>query len=158
MILSLASFLPLREKHHQLGERVVFTNGCFDLLHSGHLRYLQAAREQGDYLVVGLNSDSSVNKLGKGPGRPIIPEGERAEVLDGFQMVDYVILFQEETPAEIIGALLPDILIKGGDWGLEAIVGRDTVEAHGGKVISWPLVPGKSTTNIVQIVKDRYPK
>lgn len=131
------------------GRRIVFTNGVFDLLHPGHLRYLQAARRHGDLLIVGLNSDASVRR-NKGPGRPINPEGERAEVLAALDCVDAVSIFDDETPADIIRRVQPDVLVKGADWPADQIVGRDTVEARGGKVILEPVEQGYSTTAIVE--------
>jgi D-beta-D-heptose 7-phosphate kinase/D-beta-D-heptose 1-phosphate adenosyltransferase len=132
---------------------VVFTNGCFDLLHVGHVRYLQAARELGDALVVGVNSDASVRRLGKGHGRPVTPERERAEVLAALGCVDYVTIFGAPTPLALIRKVRPDVLVKGGDWPVERIVGREVVEARGGRVLSIPLVPGKSTTAILKKVR-----
>ncbi len=134
-------------------QRVVFTNGCFDLMHIGHIRYLQAARNLGDLLVVGVNSDGSVRALSKGPDRPIVPDVQRAEVLAALACVDYVIIFPEPDPGALIAALQPDILVKGGDWPLDRIVGRDTVEARGGRVQTIPLVPGVSTTTLVQRIR-----
>lgn len=130
------------------GRRVVFTNGVFDLLHPGHVRYLQAARELGDVLILGLNSDRSV-RANKGPARPITPEAERAEILEALACVDVVAIFDEETPAGIIEAVQPDVLVKGADWAADAIVGRDTVERRGGKVVRVPIEEGWSTTGIV---------
>ena len=135
-----------REKRN--GRRVVFTNGCFDLLHPGHIQGLEQARALGDALVVGINSDASVRQL-KGPGRPILPELERAEILAALECVDAVVIFPELTPREIITALLPDVLVKGGDWPTDQIVGREEVEAAGGRVVSVPVVPGYSTTAIL---------
>jgi D-beta-D-heptose 7-phosphate kinase/D-beta-D-heptose 1-phosphate adenosyltransferase len=129
--------------------KVVFTNGVFDLIHPGHIRYLRAARAQGDLLVVGLNSDESVRRL-KGPARPILPEHERVKIIASLDMVDYVTLFCEETPLEIIRALKPDVLIKGGDYALEEIVGRNEVESAGGRVLTIPFVKGKSSSGIVE--------
>lgn len=134
------------------GRTVVFTNGVFDLLHPGHLRYLQAARALGDMLVVGLNSDRSV-RGNKGPERPITPESERAEILAALACVDAVAIFDEPTPAAIIAAVQPDILVKGADWAEDAIVGRDIVEARGGRVIRMPIEPGWSTTGIVERIR-----
>ena len=134
------------------GRRVVFTNGCFDLLHPGHLETLEKARSFGDALVVGVNSDRSVRQM-KGAGRPILPERERAEILAALECVDGVVIFDEPTPREIITALLPDVLVKGGDWAGDAIVGREEVEAAGGKVISIPVVAGYSTTAILQKIR-----
>jgi len=136
----------------QAGKQLVFTNGCFDLIHAGHVRYLAQARALGDVLVVALNSDRSVRAL-KGEGRPILSEQERAEVIAALEAVDYVIVFDEETPRELIAALLPDVLVKGGDWPLDQIVGRDEVEAAGGKVLSLPYVEGSSTTEIIERIK-----
>jgi len=132
---------------------VVFTNGVFDLLHPGHLRYLTEARALGDALIVGLNGDSSVRR-NKGPQRPITPEGERAEVLAALECVDAVVFFDEDTPAAIVSALQPDILVKGADWPADQIVGRDTVEARGGRVVLIPIEPGYSTTAILTKIRD----
>jgi rfaE bifunctional protein nucleotidyltransferase chain/domain len=134
------------------GKRIAYTNGVFDLLHPGHVRYLQAARAQGDVLIVAINSDRSVSAI-KGPTRPLTPEAERAEVLDALACVDAVVVFDEETPAEIIKAIQPDVLVKGADWAPDKIVGRDTVEARGGKVILMPVEQGWSTTSIIEKVK-----
>ena len=131
------------------GRRVVFTNGVFDLLHPGHVRYLQAARAEGDALIVAVNSDRSV-RANKGPDRPITPEAERAEILAALACVDAVVIFDEETPAEIVRAVQPDVLVKGADWAADAIVGRETVEARGGRVVRIPVEQGWSTTAIVQ--------
>jgi D-beta-D-heptose 7-phosphate kinase/D-beta-D-heptose 1-phosphate adenosyltransferase len=131
------------------GKRLVFTNGCFDLLHCGHVRYLSQARSLGDALVVALNSDRSVRAL-KGEGRPILKKQERAEVIAALEAVDYVIIFEEETPRELIADLLPDVLVKGGDWPLDQIVGREEVEAAGGRVVSLPYLEGSSTTDIIE--------
>jgi rfaE bifunctional protein nucleotidyltransferase chain/domain len=131
------------------GRRIVFTNGVFDLLHPGHLRYLQAARRHGDLLIVGLNSDASVRR-NKGPARPINPEEERAELLAALDCVDAVSVFDDETPAEIIRRVQPDVLVKGADWPADQIVGRDTVEAGGGRVILEPVEPGYSTTGLIE--------
>ncbi|MBX3236808.1 MAG: D-glycero-beta-D-manno-heptose 1-phosphate adenylyltransferase [Nitrospiraceae bacterium] len=137
--------------------RIVFTNGCFDLMHVGHTRYLQAARALGDLLVVGVNSDASVRSLNKAPDRPIVPEAQRAEVLAALACVDYVVLFGEPDPGNLIAALQPDVLVKGGDWALDRIVGRETVEARGGRVQTIPLVPGVSTTLLVQRIRSTTP-
>ena len=132
---------------------VVFTNGVFDLLHPGHLRYLTEARALGDALIVGLNGDSSVRR-NKGLQRPITPEAERAEVLAALECVDAVVFFDEDTPAAIVSALQPDILVKGSDWPADQIVGRDTVEARGGRVVLIPVEPGYSTTAILTKIRD----
>jgi D-beta-D-heptose 7-phosphate kinase/D-beta-D-heptose 1-phosphate adenosyltransferase len=134
------------------GKRVVFTNGVFDLLHPGHIRYLRAARSQGDVLVVAVNSDRSV-RGNKGPSRPIMPERERAEMLAALEMVDAVVIFDEPTPAEIIDRLRPDVLVKGADWAADAIVGRETVEGVGGVVIRIPIEQGWSTSAIIARIK-----
>jgi rfaE bifunctional protein nucleotidyltransferase chain/domain len=136
------------------GKRIVFTNGCFDILHSGHVEILRKARASGDVLVVAINSDASVARL-KGPNRPIIPEHERAELLDGFEMVDFVCSFDEGTPLEAILKIHPDVLIKGADW-TDNIVGQHEVEDWGGRVVALPLVEGCSTTGIVDRVLERY--
>ncbi len=135
------------------GKRIVFTNGCFDLMHIGHTRYLQAARELGDVLVVGVNSDASVRSLDKGPGRPIVPQAQRAEVLAALACVDYVVVFDEPDPGALIGALQPDVLVKGGDWAPDRIIGREVVEARGGRVLTIPLVPGVSTSALVERIQ-----
>ena len=134
------------------GRRIVFTNGVFDILHPGHVRYLQAARRHGDLLIVGLNSDASVRR-NKGPGRPINPEGERAEVLAALDCVDGVSIFDDDTPADIIRRVQPDILVKGADWPADQIVGRDTVEARGGRVILERVEQGHSTTALVKRIQ-----
>jgi len=133
------------------GKRVVFTNGCFDLLHPGHTRYLADARALGDVLLVAVNSDKSVAAL-KGAGRPIFPERERAELLAAMEMVDYVTIFDDLTPQAIIARMLPQVLVKGGDWGLDEIVGRTEVEAAGGRVVAIPVSPGFSTSSLIQAV------
>ena len=133
------------------GKRVVFTNGCFDVLHPGHTRYLAEARRLGDALIVAVNSDRSVRSL-KGPGRPIFPEDERAEILAALEAVDFVTIFDDLTPQKVIARMLPQILVKGGDWSLDEIVGREEVEAAGGRVVSVPVVPGFSTSSILQAV------
>jgi len=130
--------------------RVVFTNGVFDLIHPGHVELLEAARSEGDALVVGLNTDASVRRLGKGGDRPVNPEDARARVLAGFSAVDCVVLFDEDTPYELIRALEPDVLVKGADYTRDRIVGADLVEARGGRVVRVELVPGHSTTRIVE--------
>jgi rfaE bifunctional protein nucleotidyltransferase chain/domain len=134
------------------GRTIVFTNGVFDLLHVGHLRYLQHARTLGDALFVGVNSDRSVRAI-KGPDRPVTPEDERAEVLEALRCVEAVVIFDEGTPRDLIAALEPDILVKGADWAEDAIVGRDIVEARGGRVVRVPLEPGHSTSSIVERIR-----
>jgi rfaE bifunctional protein nucleotidyltransferase chain/domain len=139
-----------REKRN--GRRVVFANGCFDLLHPGHVETLEKARALGDVLIVGVNSDRSVREM-KGSGRPIVPEQERAEVLAALQCVDAVVIFDELTPRGIITALLPDVLVKGGDWASDQIIGREEVEAAGGQVVSVPVVAGYSTSAMVEKIR-----
>jgi D-beta-D-heptose 7-phosphate kinase/D-beta-D-heptose 1-phosphate adenosyltransferase len=139
----------------QSGKRVVFTNGCFDILHAGHVDLLQRAKDLGDVLVVAINTDASVQRV-KGPNRPMIPEHERAELLAGLRVVDFVCTFDEDTPREAILKVHPDILVKGADWGINDIVGRTEVEGWGGKVVALPLIEGKSTTGIVERVLARY--
>lgn len=139
------------------GKRIVFTNGCFDLLHIGHIRYLEEARALGDFLVVGVNSDSSVRKL-KGPQRPVLPEEERAEILSGLGCVDYITLFDEIDPLKLITSLHPHILVKGGDWTKEQIVGKEVVERSGGEVVIIPFVKGASTSNLIKTILGRYEK
>jgi D-beta-D-heptose 7-phosphate kinase/D-beta-D-heptose 1-phosphate adenosyltransferase len=141
-----------RDRLRREGKRVVFTNGCFDLLHAGHVRYLAEARALGDALVVAINSDRSVREL-KGKGRPILNEQERVEVLSGLESVDFVIVFDDPTPRELIAAMLPDVLVKGGDWTIDTIVGREEVEAAGGRVLSLPYVDGQSTSDIIQRIR-----
>jgi rfaE bifunctional protein nucleotidyltransferase chain/domain len=134
------------------GKTIVFTNGVFDLLHVGHLRYLRRARDLGDALLVGLNSDRSVRQI-KGPERPITTESERAEVLEALDCVDGVVIFDEETPRDLIAAIQPDVLVKGADWAEDAIVGRDIVEARGGRVVRVALEPGHSTSTIIEKIR-----
>ncbi len=133
------------------GKRLVFTNGCFDLLHPGHTRYLAEARKHGDALMVGVNSDRSVRAI-KGAQRPVTPEAERAEILAALESVDYVTVFDDLTPQALIARLLPDVLVKGADWGANEIVGREEVEAAGGQVISIPVADGFSTSALIQAV------
>ncbi|HYR86316.1 MAG TPA: D-glycero-beta-D-manno-heptose 1-phosphate adenylyltransferase [Terriglobia bacterium] len=137
------------------GKKVVFTNGCFDILHAGHIDLLRQARALGDALVVAINTDGSVIRI-KGPSRPILGEEERAELLAGLEMVDFVCTFDEDTPLEAILKIHPDVLVKGADWGLDGIVGRAEVEGWGGKVVALPLLEGQSTTGIVERVVARY--
>jgi len=137
------------------GKKIVFTNGCFDILHAGHVRYLSAARQLGDRLVVGLNSDASIRRL-KGPKRPVAPENDRAEVLAALEAVDAVTLFGEDTPEELIGQLLPDVLVKGSDWAVEQIAGAKAVIEHGGAVLTVPLLEGRSTTGIIETIVQLY--
>ena len=145
--------VPLLQAARVKGKRIVFTNGCFDLMHVGHTRYLQAAKDLGDLLVVAVNSDASVKSLNKSPDRPIVSEAQRAEVVAALGSVDYVIVFTEPDPQRLIAALQPDVLVKGGDWAVDHIVGREIVEARGGVVRTIPLVPGVSTTSLIQRIR-----
>ena len=153
-ILSLEKLLGVREGLRAAGQRLVFTNGVFDLLHVGHVRYLAEARSLGDALVVAINSDRTVREL-KGEERPVINESERAEILAALRNVTYVIIFDDISPRSLIAKLLPDVLVKGGDWGLDEIHGREEVEAAGGRVASLPFVAGASTTGIIERMKAR---
>jgi D-beta-D-heptose 7-phosphate kinase/D-beta-D-heptose 1-phosphate adenosyltransferase len=141
-----------RQRLRSLGKRLVFTNGVFDLLHVGHVRYLTQARALGDALVVAINSDRTVREL-KGPGRPVFDQSERAEILAALRVVDYVVVFDDVSPRSLIAELLPDVLVKGGDYGLDQIHGREEVEAAGGKVVSLPFVEGASTTALITRMK-----
>jgi len=152
-ILSLAALHRRLAAERRSGKRIVFTNGCFDLIHPGHVRYLRAARRCGDVLVVGLNSDRSVRHLNKGPGRPLVTERDRAEVLAALEMVDYVTIFDADTPYDLICSLRPDVLVKGGDWPISRIVGADVVRAAGGTVKVIPYLEGYSTTALLRKMK-----
>jgi D-glycero-beta-D-manno-heptose 1-phosphate adenylyltransferase len=145
--------VELASRAREDGKTIVFTNGVFDILHPGHTRYLRDARALGDLLIVGINSDRSVRALNKAPDRPINSEAERCEVLAALASVDAVVIFDEDTPHEIISALQPDILVKGADWGENAIVGRDVVEARGGRVVRIELAEGYSTTRIIDRIR-----
>ena len=149
---TISEAVALAQQLRAAGKTIVFTNGVFDLLHPGHVRYLQHARSLGDALIVGINSDRSVRAV-KGPDRPINPEAERAEILAALDCVDAVAIFDEETPFEIISAVQPDVLVKGADWAENAIVGRDIVEARGGKVVRAALEQGYSTSSILAKVR-----
>ncbi|HEY8413576.1 MAG TPA: D-glycero-beta-D-manno-heptose 1-phosphate adenylyltransferase [Pyrinomonadaceae bacterium] len=151
-ILSIDEMLAERERLRAAGARLVFTNGVFDLLHVGHVRYLAQARALGDALVVAINSDRTVREL-KGPGRPVFDQAERAEILAALRHVDYVVVFDDISPRSLIRELLPDVLVKGGDYQLDEIHGREEVEAAGGEVISLPFVPGASTTVLIERMK-----
>ncbi len=154
-ILSANDLQAVRARLRQAGQTLVFTNGCFDILHVGHVRYLQAARTLGDALIVAINSDDSTRRL-KGPQRPIVPQDERAEMLAALACVDYVTVFTELSPRSLIARLLPDVLVKGGDWALDEIHGREEVEAAGGRVLPLPFIEGKSTTNIIGRICEVY--
>ncbi len=142
----------LLKEHRRQGRRIVFTNGCFDILHAGHVRYLAQARRLGDVLVVALNTDRSVRSI-KGPDRPVVGQEERAFVMAGLESVDYVTFFDDETPLSLIEALQPDILVKGGDWKADGVVGGDIVRSRGGDVIVLPYLEGASTTNIIEKIR-----
>jgi D-beta-D-heptose 7-phosphate kinase/D-beta-D-heptose 1-phosphate adenosyltransferase len=141
-----------REEQRGQGRRVVFTNGCFDLLHTGHIRLLERARAEGDFLILGLNSDRSVGEI-KGPGRPLLAAPERAAVLAALEAVDLVVAFDEATPLQLIEALRPDVLVKGADWAPDQVVGREAVERAGGRVVRIDLVPERSTTRLLEQIK-----
>jgi rfaE bifunctional protein nucleotidyltransferase chain/domain len=150
-----AKLAPVLNSLQKQGRKVVFTNGVFDLLHLGHVTYLQEARKQGDLLVVGLNSDASVRRI-KGPLKPLLPVEERAEMLLALSCVDYTTFFEEDDPYNIIKILRPDVLVKGGDWAIDKIIGGDLVQSWGGKVMNIPVVEGRSTTNLIQLVRERF--
>jgi rfaE bifunctional protein nucleotidyltransferase chain/domain len=154
-VVTTAQLIPLLERARREKQRIVFTNGCFDLMHIGHTRYLQAAKALGDILVVGVNSDTSVKSLKKAPDRPIVGEAQRAEVVAAIGCVDYVVIFAEPDPLNLITALQPDVLVKGGDWPVDRIIGRDVVERRGGTVKTIPLVPGMSTTALIERVRSQ---
>jgi rfaE bifunctional protein nucleotidyltransferase chain/domain len=149
--------IEIRRGIKSRNKKLVFTNGCFDILHSGHVDYLSKARQLGDYLVVGLNSDFSVKNI-KGEKRPIINEIERATLLDNLKCVDYVTFFNEDTPEQLITSLIPDILVKGADWALDKIVGREIVESNGGNVQTIQFSCNQSTSKIINLIIDRYCK
>jgi D-beta-D-heptose 7-phosphate kinase/D-beta-D-heptose 1-phosphate adenosyltransferase len=153
-VLTKAEAVAWREELGRQGRRVVFTNGVFDILHPGHVRYLAEARRQGDALIVAVNSDRSVRAI-KGPERPVNPENERAEVITALAVVDAAVVFDEDTPYDIIRAIQPDVLVKGADWAHDRIVGRDIVEARGGVVIRVKVEEGHSTTNVIRKVRDQ---
>ncbi|HNT58160.1 MAG TPA: D-glycero-beta-D-manno-heptose 1-phosphate adenylyltransferase [Syntrophales bacterium] len=151
-IVSRKTLLVLLKEHRRQGRRIVFTNGCFDILHAGHVRYLAQARRLGDVLVVALNTDRSVRSI-KGPDRPVVRQEERAFVMAGLESVDYVTFFDDETPLSLIEALQPDILVKGGDWKADGVVGGDFVRSKGGDVVVLPYLEGASTTNIIEKIR-----
>jgi D-beta-D-heptose 7-phosphate kinase/D-beta-D-heptose 1-phosphate adenosyltransferase len=152
-VMTREQLVPLLRAARTQGKRIVFTNGCFDLMHVGHTRYLQAAKDLGDLLVVGVNSDASVRSLNKSPDRPVVTEAQRAEVLAALGCVDYVAIFSEPDPLNLITAVQPDVLVKGGDWDIDRIIGRGVVEQRGGAVRTIPLVPGMSTTALIQRIR-----
>ena len=146
---------PILKNLQIQGRKVVFTNGVFDLLHLGHVTYLQAAQKKGDLLVVGLNSDASVRRI-KGPLKPLLPVEERAEMLLALACVDYATFFEEDDPYNVIKVLRPDVLVKGGDWAIDKMIGGDLVQSWGGQVLNIPVVEGRSTTNLIQMVRERF--
>ena len=154
-VASLDALVRQVRRWRRAGRRIVFTNGCFDLLHAGHVQSLEEARSLGDALIVGLNSDQSVRGL-KGPQRPLVPQAQRARVLAGLACVDAVVIFNESTPARVIQRLLPDVLAKGGDWSADAIVGAEIVKAHGGRVRRLRYVRGCSTTQLIERIRQRF--
>lgn len=156
-VLSREALAAVCNRLKKAGKRVVFTNGCFDILHRGHIDYLTKAKALGDLLVVGVNGDDSVRRL-KGPNRPVVNQDDRAAVLAALAAVDYVSLFDEDTPFELISAIVPDVLVKGADWPVEAIVGKDVVEAAGGTVQTLEFLPNRSTSSIIQkIIQEAAP-
>jgi rfaE bifunctional protein nucleotidyltransferase chain/domain len=155
MICTLNEFKAIRQDLKSKSKKIVFTNGCFDIIHAGHIDYLIKAKELGDVLIIGLNTDASVRR-NKGDKRPIINENERAFILSNIKPVDYVILFDEDTPSNLINEILPDILVKGGDWAIENIVGRETVENNGGKVESINFTNNQSTSKIIEAILSRF--
>ena len=154
---SLQEIKKIRLKLKAEGKKIVFTNGVFDLIHSGHVDYLSKAKKLGDVLIVGLNSDDSVKRI-KGDKRPILNQAERAFILSNIKPVDYVVVFEEDTPANLISEIIPDILVKGEDWAVEKIVGRDIVEKNGGKVMNIEFVNDQSTSRIIELIVNRYSK
>lgn len=154
---NIEELIAIRNDLKLQNKKVVFTNGVFDILHAGHVDYLSKAKEKGDVLIVGLNSDSSVRRI-KGELRPIVPQHERAFIISSLKPVDYVVIFDEDTPHEVINKLVPDVLVKGADWSIEKIVGREIVEANGGKVETIQFVNDQSTTNIIKTVLERFKK
>jgi D-beta-D-heptose 7-phosphate kinase/D-beta-D-heptose 1-phosphate adenosyltransferase len=152
-ILERGELVKALEEKRRRGRKIVFTNGCFDLLHPGHVRALADAKRLGDLLLVGLNSDASVARLGKGHGRPILKQSERAEVVAALAAVDYVTIFDEDTPLELIRAVKPEVLVKGGDWTPETIVGADWVKSHGGRIAVVPYHQGLSTTDLIARIR-----
>jgi D-beta-D-heptose 7-phosphate kinase/D-beta-D-heptose 1-phosphate adenosyltransferase len=152
---NLKELIRIRKALNRRKKSVVFTNGCFDILHRGHIEYLKKAKSLGDVLIVGLNSDSSVREI-KGEKRPIVPQDDRAEIIAALEMVDYVLIFRETTPLQVIHKLVPDVLVKGGDYTVNKIVGNKIVESTGGRVITVKQVPGRSTKNIIRKIVNRY--
>lgn len=155
MIVSAEEFIPIRKKLKEANKKLVFTNGCFDILHAGHVDYLNKSRLFGDVLVVALNSDSSVQRI-KGPKRPVVNQEERAFIISNLKCVDYVTFFDEDTPAEIIAKLIPDVLVKGADWSIDKIIGSDIVIKNGGSVKTIDFINFQSTSKIIETIIERY--
>jgi D-glycero-beta-D-manno-heptose 1-phosphate adenylyltransferase len=154
-IKNINELIAIRTELKKQNKKVVFTNGCFDILHAGHVDYLSKAKEKGDVLIVAVNSDASTKRI-KGDKRPIVPQDERAFIISSLKPVDYVILFEEDTPYEVIKKLIPDVLVKGADWAIDKIVGKDIVESNGGRVTAIDFVNNTSTTNIIKTVLERF--
>lgn len=154
-VIDRAQLIVVRDQTKQMGKTLVFTNGCFDIIHRGHVEYLSKAKALGDILVVGLNSDASVQRL-KGPLRPIVPECDRAFIVANLSAVDYVCSFEEDTPLQLITLLVPDILVKGADWAIDAIVGKEIVESAGGRVATIEFIEDRSTTGIIETILARF--
>jgi rfaE bifunctional protein nucleotidyltransferase chain/domain len=157
LAISLSEIKSIREELKAKGKKVVFTNGVFDLIHSGHVDYLSKAKKMGDVLILGLNSDDSVKRI-KGDKRPILKQDERAFVLINLKPVDYVVLFEEDTPEKLISEIIPDVLVKGADWAVDKIVGKDVVESNGGKVMNIEFVNNQSTSKIIDLILKRFAK
>src|SRR5439155_14449523 len=151
----LSRLLPELGRRRARGQKIVFTNGCFDILHRGHTEYLQFARAQGDVLVVGVNSDASVRRQNKSADRPIVAQDDRAAVLASLASVDYVVIFDDDTPLKLIEAIVPDVLVKGSDWAEKGVVGREFVESRGGRVVLAPLVEGRSTSALIERIRKK---
>jgi len=156
-LISVEEFKNIRELFRSENKKIVFTNGCFDLIHAGHIDYLSKAKLLGDFLVVGLNTDESVTRI-KGDKRPILKQDERVFILSGLKPVDYILLFNEDTPAKLISNIIPDVLVKGADWAIDKIVGKDIVEQNGGEVKTIKFTTNQSTSKIIQLIIDRYTK
>lgn len=155
MILNLDEFLDIRKKLKEENRKIVFTNGCFDILHAGHVDYLNKAKLFGDILLVALNSDSSIQRI-KGPKRPVVNQNERAFIIDNLKCVDFVLFFDEDTPGNIISKIIPDVLVKGADWSIDKIIGRDVVEKNGGEVKTIEFINFQSTSKIIETIIERY--
>jgi D-beta-D-heptose 7-phosphate kinase/D-beta-D-heptose 1-phosphate adenosyltransferase len=155
IILAIDELISVRKAIKSNNQKLVFTNGCFDIIHKGHIDYLNEAKKLGDYLVVGVNSDASVRTL-KGPKRPILTQQERAFIISNLIAVDFVCIFDEETPLKLIENVIPDFLVKGADWSIDTVIGKEVVEKNGGKVMTIKLTPNKSTTNLIETILKTY--